>query len=535
MLNIVVKYRQESVDGIHLTTLKSALQKYIRRGNLDKALWTASRLDSFADVEGGERIRTNFLHRLMIIFLEDIGFVGLEHWKQLDTLLYQICIRQRKTKSRQRSREIWAIKNAIKIMCGLKKARSCSHLNAVITADNSIIDDTPYKDLVVLSKLDCSDIKKRLGYAKYVYSLTDSDKFDKLAEHYGVDIMDICRRWFKEITTKEQFTTWSILLTNLVYNTELDRKIKLLSLENEDIILDTDWSSELAIPTCEYDAYVYDKHTLHGKDRTTKYFAETSSVVIPESPLVDAWSKYIYLRLRGSNPEKPSINIYESQFARFVSRVQLTTSNGKTDVYLADIGEHDTYIIKGPFHNDSVIAKYLEYQVEKESYGMATLENKIVYMIPDRWPEGVPLGVRNVMDRQKAYPFLVVKSLLHSSEFVYRTHKSALWPDTQVIDPYKCSVHFDNLDCLSENQRVDFLNSLGFRLKYKLSDLGLRNFLIHGDRLYSIDEESVNMNFSLINELKKNNYTKVRDYYTKLKDRVNPHLVEYLEKEFTTI
>ena len=78
-------YRKElSLNGVRPDILKSGIQKYIRRGMTDKALWCGVELDLFAYAEGGERIRTNFIHRLMIIFLEDVGLGGVHMWKTID-------------------------------------------------------------------------------------------------------------------------------------------------------------------------------------------------------------------------------------------------------------------------------------------------------------------------------------------------------------------------------------------------------------------------------------------------------------------
>ena len=74
-------YRQEkSPNGFDIDILKSGLQKYIRRGETEKALWCAAELDLFYFIEGGERIRTNLIHRLMVIFLEDVGPGHIAMW-----------------------------------------------------------------------------------------------------------------------------------------------------------------------------------------------------------------------------------------------------------------------------------------------------------------------------------------------------------------------------------------------------------------------------------------------------------------------
>ena len=57
-------------NGFPCDLMKSGLQKYIRRGMTEKALFCAGELDLFKEAtERGETIRTNFLHRLLIIYL----------------------------------------------------------------------------------------------------------------------------------------------------------------------------------------------------------------------------------------------------------------------------------------------------------------------------------------------------------------------------------------------------------------------------------------------------------------------------------
>jgi hypothetical protein len=68
-------YRQQVTwNGHKADVMKSGLQKYIRRGVVDKALFCAGELDLFKEApEKGEAegIRTNFLHRLIVIFQEE--------------------------------------------------------------------------------------------------------------------------------------------------------------------------------------------------------------------------------------------------------------------------------------------------------------------------------------------------------------------------------------------------------------------------------------------------------------------------------
>lgn len=221
----------------------------------------------------------------------------------------------------------------------------------------------------------------------------------------------------------------------------------------------------------------------------------------------------------------------ETAYGEFKFRIQLTTSHNKTDVYLIKKNEK-YYIIKGPFLNDTIPKKYIEMQLIKQELGLPIINTKLIYMYPDRWLEGVPLGIRNKCIRTKKYPFLVIDSLLTESEYKLKMHSSKLWTSTQVIDIDKIKIHFKDYDDLSKQQLIDYYNALAYRIKYKYSDLANRNFLIYKDRLYSIDEESVNESFNLLNELKKNKYEYLKTNYKKYRKYMNEKLVKYTDNEF---
>jgi len=82
---MISTFRNESTShGWRLDEMKSGMQKYIRRGNQEKALYCVYQIDIFADLgKVGERIRTNMIHRLMIIFIEDVGLGNYKLWKYL--------------------------------------------------------------------------------------------------------------------------------------------------------------------------------------------------------------------------------------------------------------------------------------------------------------------------------------------------------------------------------------------------------------------------------------------------------------------
>lgn len=571
--SIVTKYRVESIQNIHVSVLKSAIQKYIRRSIFDKALWSASRLDLFYyGDDRAEGIRTNFIHRLMIIFLEDVGFCGIQYWKQLDFLLMDICIKNRKN-NRNRNDEVKAIRYVIELLCDKKlyKTRACSHLNTVMSASpevRELIEDTPYTDIFKekVKKVKMTDsFDTKLKFAYYIYNKFSDKKgkeiqelFDYLSLYYpNKEIINIGKKWQKELKTKENFLTWCIILTDIVYTSDFNTRT-LIDLNKTKFKNEQDnWNDEID-KSIEFDDYVYDKHTKFNKnvEKTTSYFASVSSIVIPESPLTNKWLKWIYMRVRGVDVEIPTNSEEEEseeekeekeeseeekeeseeeesekKFGKFKFRIQLTTSNNKTDVYMITKNDND-YIMKGPYKDDIVPKKYISMQKEKQKYNLPIIETKIVYLYPDRWSDGVGLGIRNKLSRTKKYPFLMIKSLIPASEFVLRKHSSKKWEETEVIDPEKTRIHFTELDSLNKQQLIDFYNALAYRMKHKYTDLAMRNFIIDDKRLYSIDEESVNEDFNLLNELKKSKYEFVKNNYPKYRKYLNEKLISILDEEF---
>lgn len=314
--SIITKFRQESISDIHISVLKSAIQKYIRRSMFKKCLWSASRLDMFRYVQNGERIRTNFLHRLMIIYLEDVGFCGLHLWELINKLIYENCIVKRKNKDVKK--EIQSIRYALSLLCDKNqyKVRACSYLNTFMsnTIDvNKFIEQTIYKNIEPTTELKGETIKDKIAYVKYLYTLNHNDLYKKIEKFYPhSSLLNISKLWYKELKLKEQFLVWNVILCDFIFNEDY-KKPKINKYKYELINnYENNWDDQID-KTITFDDYIFDKHTKvktsnTSVKKTTEYFAETSSIVIPEYPLVDEWFKWIYLKVRGVNAPIPLIN-----------------------------------------------------------------------------------------------------------------------------------------------------------------------------------------------------------------------------------
>lgn len=613
---------EKSLNGHSLDELKSGLQKYIRRSIEDKALYCARELDLFADVgQAGYRIRTNFIHRLMIIYLEDISIGNYNIWNIIsDDALYLLSCQ--KLNVRDRTKEILCIKNIIHLLVCSEKSRIPSHLNNLASCHKyenimSVLKNTPlyqYANIEQFNNIDQYKLtslfkehldKKSLLCVLIAKQLSEKNKDDIIFEclnmkEYNIKYINIAKKWHKEIKTKEQFLTWLVPLAYYLFIND-NEFINDYEIINANIDLKSSiWTSADKIPILKFDEYVMDKHTKLGHNKTTKYFAEVSSVVIPESKYVSKILKDLYICCRSDDiinyiyvhdendlifinqkniiknqetliikPNKIKINpnsiqydinnvrcnikeilpnakILETEYLNFISRIQLTCSATRCDTYYATINSKfentgdELYFIKGPFLNEINIQNYITIQKYKEKLNIPFIEAKCIYLIPDRWPEGVALGIRNTINEKlknkEPYPFMICKSIINKENIVFRMHSSKLWPDTNVIDPTKTQLHLKS-PCLIEDQLlIDYYNALAIRIKFGTGDIADRNFLQYSDRLYSIDEEVISdtplTKENILNELKIKKFTYLQEQLPHYKDKLIPELYAHLHDIF---
>lgn len=102
-------------SGYELDVMKSALQKYIRRNNCDKALKSAFELHRMVEI-GGKAAQTNMYNRLAIICAEDIGPANLSLVIRILDLLYVD------------AREPAELAAVVQLLCESEKTRIMSHI-----------------------------------------------------------------------------------------------------------------------------------------------------------------------------------------------------------------------------------------------------------------------------------------------------------------------------------------------------------------------------------------------------------------------
>ena len=129
---ICTAYRKElSLNGCSLDVLKSGLQKYIRRGNLEKAVWCTLELYLFVYAKDSNRfegIITNTLNRLKVTFLEEVNISNPGLLVHFDGLLHKVL----KTKEQRKNSTFSICKCWMSLVCcdiSCNHNRTCRSIN----------------------------------------------------------------------------------------------------------------------------------------------------------------------------------------------------------------------------------------------------------------------------------------------------------------------------------------------------------------------------------------------------------------------
>lgn len=554
-MSVSTTFRKEkSLNGHGLSVLKSALQKYIRRGNVDMATWSIGELVTFSLGENEKdvrRIMTNVRHRLQVILLEDVGDLGLVPYvaRLIKKFTHQSLVA------------------AVSVMAMSSKARIGSHAKAIATLPTSAAHELSwvkaqrpeiYKVVQDFIASDCDEVEWRSkllasigtmaslmwawkiyegGKSRYVLkkrkpvwqifdAIRQSRKFPlasslALENLYG-DIKNL----------KESFLCWMLPLVYMVHDhpivfNDLDhlrrQAVPQLPLVNFSGLTNPSNSREL-------DPFVYDMHTnTSGVSTDGKYlrFAVEGAVVSPinRALLVPEWEEVYVQRKRmqddlrkrsikkrrqipSSSPPPPHPKQRrlaplrkETELYELITRIQLNTSRSKSDVYFAKERSTDhIVVVKGPLCNTASVPFARAVNSWKRKAGLPSIDwIKQVYMVPDRWIN-IPLGVRGAVSRHENAAFLVsqsaisldAKSILDSTTM----KESKLWPPTQVIDWSSEAMapfawNISRFNQVSKRIQCDYVWGILAKYITGVNDMADRNFVLtSAGRLLSVDEET---------------------------------------------
>ena len=222
--------------GHLIDMLKSGLQKYIRRGETEKAIRCAIDLDLFYNFEPKAKgIRTNMINRLRIISCEEFCWGNPLLFKKIDNEISNWT----KFRSLNRIEGVKAIVNIIEILSLVKPVRMISFIRAAYKHGPlysqillkypklyvDLDDDTKSLDTTSLVKKDDPLIIGKLINKFNYYFTNKSDK----SVYWAFKIMNIkekCSRRYRR--TGAEYILWEYLLDYLNLEDSLKKPIEVL-------------------------------------------------------------------------------------------------------------------------------------------------------------------------------------------------------------------------------------------------------------------------------------------------------------------
>ena len=608
---IITKYHQYVTwNGYPADVMKSGLQKYIRRGVIDKALYCAGELDLFKDAPNealGEGARTNFLHRLMVIYMEDVENISL--FDEVDRKMGEL-FNERQKEDRSKEKEERLISELVIRMGQSTKARMCSHVRAVFNPKYKPIHSMFPSIQVLWAEIEqnktqqsleplefhCAMFKKYLKEKSilsvyYAFQIEASEQklkeklfassnpvfflFQQLISPLFPSKSERVHKfvqWYKKHigSMGEGFMCWLLPLLHELGAIPLGQPPV-----DDGIAYQMTWDRNRAGVRMEIDKYVEDKHTSKGRARKAgliefafegalvenqadfvnplwKQFYEDGkrldSGVVPEgetavqpsavlpAPVEQLPALVAQLPVPSASPPRKGPRIAkrvdtdekvddlperESTAYDFVVRTQLTTMGTKMDVYFAKDKAGKLVVVKGPYATRKEIDILVSNTEWKKKFNLPYNRFEVRQLMPDRWPQGVPLGARNKINRNQPAFFLVFESYIEESQLQTIQKSSPLWPPTEAVDWEKIPFHIDyRTRALTEQEMIDYVHALLFRYLLGISDYADRNFVLKDGRVISIDEDVENHDINLYRVLQKNKanfvYQWLKDNYEKL-------------------
>jgi hypothetical protein len=559
-------YRQvRTVNSYSLDVIKSAMQKYARRGEPNDCVYSMIEMNFFKWLEGGNSSFTNFYNRMRVILLEDVGIASPSAIPVANKLLLKLRISQDEFPV-ELPQLAWLMCNSLHSRT-YSMIRSYYYLNPPLT---SVPNDEKYKlfgkdeenyrkevDSLVscLERKDlaCSwwleqivksevklEIKKYnstrpgfLGFSIIEWFLKKQTNIHPLIwENFNITL-----KWFKELKIKESSICpfHPMFLYIMEDNLDFTQENYLLSESKPELY----WSDNLLNKKRLFIPAVYDMHTRIGKNsgKNPADFAGEGSLVAFEDMVINE-EKYrsVYVR------EKLRIGTVQTEKGVFTlkARAQLTCSNSRPDVYFAKYkllsGISKNIVVKGP---------YMSYEKANSSFQVSrllslfdkvnTVPTNINILIPDMF-ETIPLGCRKQVILNTPYYFIIFDDLYNIDNYPTKIKSSKLWSEEKVVDFEKLfienNIGFAVPSEMSEKAKLSLLYQLAIRYVFELGDFASRNFTRVEDKVWNLDTEGVFIGKSL--RWKKSERILLSKVYIKYKKEIDNVLGSWLNPVSTS-
>jgi hypothetical protein len=160
-----------SYNGFKLDVLKSGLQKFIRRGMVEKSLYCLNEILLFRRIGDEKRVKgiiSNLRNRLLIILNEDIGMCNYNMFDYFN----------KKINEWEESKDDRIINDIVYLFCKSKKVRLCSHVRGYYK--NKYMNEEKFEKYYKNKNFD--ECKEEVG--KEFYKDKDSDDIKKYIDGF---------------------------------------------------------------------------------------------------------------------------------------------------------------------------------------------------------------------------------------------------------------------------------------------------------------------------------------------------------------
>jgi len=553
-----------SMNKIKVDILKSGLQKYIRRGMLEKCLYCLVELDMFKKLKDKKvkALRSNIRNRIIVILNEDIGISSWEIYERIDKLL-KLWEENRNSEDDNERKYLIEIMN---YLVNSEKIRLCSWVKGYFDYcmnDEKIKELYENFDKIKENKKECGEI---------FYKNKDSDEIKEMIDGIVYNLnknSDNVFYWILKILKSEEksgrrgrkgkkgYIVWDIMSKyiekneklkklydimlnwyinnnnsrgeNLIYlinfvlfylrRNEIDweRKINIKKINNEDVekIYNENLNNKIKI-----DDYIIDMHSKKGKreGKNAKDFVLEGSVVENENKkFKNELYKKVYegYKLKNFNNKK------------IKKKKKIKIKRNKKKKLNKKIEEDLEFIDFKELMNIEKVEDLNNKMCRKNTCGgkAMTFFNKEKNIIVKEMRKSFNYGRDSciVDDLKNDYNIKKMNARRIKSNMIIKKKdkKNKFWENNMEIIEEDCVYlimdMFENIGTLVKNKKrriekkisLDFLRIMFFRGIFRLSDGNYTNVLINkNDELLSIDENNIGKREKILDRRYKNNNKK---------------------------
>ncbi len=551
---ISTKYRYEiSYNGVPLKVLKSALQKYIRRKNIKKAVWCLVEMDLFSTVNDtrSKSIRTNMINRLIAIMSEDIGVANPFLPIHMKTLYLKWTAERDSDISRQhlldmvshllegkRIRLVSDYKSVFLLPpYYLKDQVQLEYLHRrLLNEYPNIYRDHYLKQFDIWELLDKKDVRVFIEISR-TYPDKNKEICDYLLENTNGKVKECIEAllfFYKKMKHKEKPIYFYQAVQTYLFQDKIEELKWMGAISRfKKFNVKQCYQKNLSKKKIKFDNFVYDVHT--GDKKTLEQFSTEGTVVKDESKqffnpvyreiynnfklLLDRYHrKEIYLGTDVVNISKE----LEKEITK-LPQGQKRTATFKKACYI-----YQDVVVKGPYQNLEKIDINI-----KNTVRLADLEDRL--NLPKKLRSILPWHC--IYKCQKRY-YLVAKNVGNIQKMEYQVESSKIEKDVKIVKrgSMVSRVSEEELkwieeleEDLSEDIIVASLQHLYLRYLYGIGDSGTHNILV----ATNLGEQLIVGND--MEEFRKTKYgkTKLECLFRKVSKKIKKVYSPYLDKIVT--